>query len=244
MRPAGVSGNLPAPTERTVTGMIQAILTDIEGTTSSLSFVKDVLFPYSRARMAEFVRAHAAESAVRAQLDAVGHAAGRRLTDDEAVAQLLAWIDADKKITPLKALQGMIWEAGYRRGDFLGHVYDDAARRLRAWKDRGLKLYVFSSGSVLAQKLIFGHTAFGDLTRLFSGYFDTAIGSKRETAAYTAIAGKIGLPPAAILFLSDVCEELDAARAAGMQTMQVLREGVVPAAGHPQARSFEEIIVR
>ncbi len=221
--------------------MIRAILTDIEGTTSSLSFVKDVLFPYSRAHMAGFVRAHAAELAVRAQLDAVAATAGRTLSGDEAVAQLIAWIDEDRKITPLKALQGMIWEAGYRRGDFLGHVYDDAVHRMRAWKDHGLKLYVFSSGSVLAQKLIFGHTAFGDLTSLFSGYFDTTIGNKRETAAYTAIARQIGLPPSDILFLSDVREELDAARAAGLQTAQVLREGVAPAAGHPQARTFDDI---
>ncbi len=221
--------------------MIHAILTDIEGTTSSLSFVKEVLFPYSRARMAEFVRTHAAEPAVRAQLDEVGRAAGRPLTDDEAVKQLLAWIDEDKKITPLKALQGMIWEAGYRHGDFQGHVYDDAVRQLRAWKDRGLKLYVFSSGSVLAQKLLFGHTAFGDLLPLFAGHFDTAIGSKREAGAYRAIAESIGLPAADILFLSDVREELEAARAAGMHTTQVLREGVTPAAGHPQARTFDDI---
>ncbi len=221
--------------------MIRAVLTDIEGTTSSLAFVKEVLFPYSRARMADFIRAHAAEPAVRAQLDEVGRAAGRPLTDDEAIAQLIAWIDEDRKITPLKALQGMIWEAGYRHGDFLGHVYDDAVRQLRAWKARGLKLYVFSSGSVLAQKLLFGHTAFGDLLPLFAGHFDTAIGSKRETGAYRAIAERIGLPPAEILFLSDVREELDAARAAGMRTAQVLREGVTPAADHPQARTFDDI---
>lgn len=223
--------------------MIRAILTDIEGTTSSLSFVKEVLFPYSRARMADFIRAHSTEPAVRAQLDEVGRAAGRPLTDDEATAQLIAWIDEDRKITPLKALQGMIWEAGYRHGDFQGHVYDDAVRQLRIWKDRGLKLYVFSSGSVLAQKLLFGHTAFGDLLPLFAGHFDTAIGSKREATAYTAIARQIGLPPAEILFLSDVREELDAARAAGMRTTQVLREGVTPADNHMQAKTFNDIVL-
>ncbi|TAM47090.1 MAG: acireductone synthase [Gammaproteobacteria bacterium] len=222
--------------------MIHAILTDIEGTTSSLSFVKEVLFPYSRARMADFIHAHATEPTVRTQLDEVGRAAGRPLTDDEAAAQLITWIDEDRKITPLKALQGMIWEAGYRHGDFLGHVYDDAVRQMRVWKDRGLELYVFSSGSVLAQKLLFRHTAFGDLLPLFTGHFDTAIGNKRETAAYTAIARQIGLPSTEILFLSDVREELDAARDAGMQTTQVLREGVIPATDHPQVRSFSEIV--
>ena len=223
--------------------MIQAILTDIEGTTSSLSFVKDVLFPYSRTHMAGFVRARAHEPAVRAQLDEVSRLAGRALTLDEAIAQLIAWIDADKKITPLKALQGLIWEAGYKQGDYQGHVYEDAVRQLRAWKQRGLKLCVFSSGSILAQKLLFGHTAWGDLTPLFSDYFDTTIGNKRDPAAYHAIAGKIGLPPVDILFLSDIREELDAARAAGMRTIQVLREGVTPATDHPQARCFDDIAV-
>ena len=163
--------------------MIRAIVTDIEGTTSSLSFVKDVLFPYARQHIEAFVREQAAQPDVRAQLAAVSKSAGRALTDDEAVAQLVRWIDEDKKITPLKALQGMIWEAGYRHGDFQGHVYEDAVRYLRAWKDQGLALYVFSSGSVHAQKLLFGYSTFGDLTPLFSGYFDTAIGAKRETDA-------------------------------------------------------------
>lgn len=224
--------------------MIQAILTDIEGTTSSLSFVKDVLFPYSRAHLADFVRAQAHTPTVRAQLDEVSRLAGRTLTLDEVIAQLIAWIDADKKITPLKALQGLIWEAGYKQGDYQGHMYEDAVRQLRAWKQRGLKLYVFSSGSVLAQKLLFGHTAWGDLTPLFSDYFDTTIGNKREAAAYHAIAGKIDLPPADILFLSDIREELDAAHAAGMHTVWLVRDGAPPTdARHPLARNFDEVRV-
>lgn len=224
--------------------MIQAILTDIEGTTSSLSFVKDVLFPYSRTHLADFVRAQARTPTVRAQLDEVSRLAGRVLTLDEAIAQLIAWIDADKKITPLKALQGLIWEAGYQQGDYQGHMYEDAVRQLRAWKQRGLKLYVFSSGSVLAQKLLFGHTAWGDLTPLFSDYFDTTIGNKREVAAYHAITGQIGLPPADVLFLSDIREELDAAHAAGMRTAWLVRDGAPPTdAGHPLARNFDEVQV-
>lgn len=222
--------------------MIQAILTDIEGTTSSLSFVKDVLFPYSRTRMAEFARAHAREPVVRAQLDEVSRLAGRALTIEEAIAQLVTWIDEDKKITPLKALQGLIWEAGYKQGDYQGHMYEDAVRWLRRWKEQGLMLYVFSSGSVLAQKLLFGHTAYGDLTPLFSGYFDTTIGNKRAAGAYRAIAGEIGLKPSGILFLSDIREELDAARAAGMQTVWLVRDGAPPAgSAHPLARGFDEI---
>ena len=224
------------------TDMIRAIVTDIEGTTSSLSFVKDVLFPYARQRIGAFVRAQAKHPAVRAQLAAVSEAVGRELTDDEAVAQLIRWIDEDQKITPLKALQGMIWEAGYRSGDFKGHVYDDAVRRLREWKDQGLALYVFSSGSVHAQKLLFGYSACGDLTALFSGYFDTTIGAKRETDAYRHIAQTIGLPAGEILFLSDIREELDAAQAVGLRTCWLVREGALPAnPPHPVARDFAEI---
>jgi len=224
------------------TDMIRAIVTDIEGTTSSLSFVKDVLFPYARQRIGTFVREQAAQPAVRAQLAAVSAAVGRTLTDDAAVAQLVRWIDEDQKITPLKALQGMIWEAGYRNGDFQGHVYDDAVRRLREWKDQGLALYVFSSGSVHAQKLLFGYSAFGDLTPLFSGYFDTTIGAKREAGAYRHITESIGMPASETLFLSDIREELDAAQAAGLHTCWLVRDGVLPDnPPHPVARDFAEI---
>lgn len=224
--------------------MIKAILTDIEGTTTSLSFVKDVLFPYSRQRMAAFVRTRGSDPAVRAQLEEVRRLAGTALTDDEAVAQLLRWIDEDRKIAPLKALQGMIWETGYREHDYTGHVYDDAARNLRKWKQAGLKLYVFSSGSVQAQKLIFGYSDAGDLTPLFSGYFDTTIGNKREAAAYGKIAHEIGLPAKEILFLSDIKEELDAAHAAGMQTIQLVRDAATDtAASHRQVGDFDQIAI-
>jgi enolase-phosphatase E1 len=223
--------------------MIRAILTDIEGTTSSLSFVHDVLFPYARSRIADFVHAHRDDPEVRKQLDAVRATSNAR-TDEQAIATLIQWIDEDRKITPLKALQGMIWEHGFKNGDFKGHVYDDAARCLRAWRAHGLTLYVFSSGSVHAQKLLFGYSDHGDLASLFSGFFDTTIGAKREPPAYTAIAREIGIAPAEILFLSDIAQELDAARAARMQTMQVLREGVTPQANHPTARSFDEVIAK
>mgnify|MGYP001614296659 CR=1 FL=1 len=224
--------------------MIRAIVTDIEGTTSSLSFVKDVLFPYARQRIGEFVHEHAAQPAVRAQLNAVNEAAGRALSDDEAVAQLIHWIDEDQKITPLKALQGMIWESGYRNHDFQGHVYEDVVHCLRDWKAQGIALYVFSSGSVHAQKLLFGYSVFGDLTALFSGYFDTTIGVKRETGAYRHIARSIGIPAGEILFLSDIREELDAAQAAGLRTCWLVRAGALPSnPPHPLARDFTEIAV-
>ncbi len=222
--------------------MILAILTDIEGTTTSVSFVFDCLFPYARARLAAFVRENGHDPAVREQLDAVARESGRSLSDDEAVAQLIQWIDEDRKITPLKALQGMIWEAGYLKGDFTGHVYPDAVKYLRQWKAQGLALYVYSSGSVKAQQLLFGHSDAGDMRPLFSGWFDTQAGPKREAASYRLIASQIGLPPGDILFLSDIKEELDAARAAGMQTIWLVRGAIPdPEATHRQVTSFDEI---
>lgn len=222
--------------------MIRAILTDIEGTTSSLAFVKDVLFPYARKHLADYVSRHAHEPVVARLLADARAIIGGHPSDEQVVAQMLRWIDEDRKITPLKALQGLIWEDGYRQGHFQGHVYEDAVRQLRAWHARGLRLYVYSSGSVLAQKLLFGHTAYGDLTPLFAGFFDTTIGGKREAASYRAIAAAVALPAASIVFLSDVREELDAARAAGMQTRWLVREGTLGAdPAHPQARSFDEL---
>lgn len=222
--------------------MTKAILTDIEGTTSSLSFVKDVLFPYARERMAEFVRQHAQDAAVRKELEEVRRLSGKNLSDLEAIEQLIRWIDEDKKITPLKSLQGMIWEDGYKKGDFKGHMYEDAVRHLKRWQQAGIRLYVFSSGSVQAQKLLFAHTEYGDLTPLFSGYFDTTIGSKREAGSYHKIAAAIGAQPGDILFLSDIREELDAARAAGMQVAWLVRDGATdPGATHRQVRNFDEI---
>ena len=225
--------------------MIRAVVTDIEGTTSSLSFVKDVLFPYARARMAAFVRDHARDPRVAAQLDAVRREAGEpALTQEAVIGQLVAWIDQDRKITPLKTLQGMIWENGYRSGDYQGHVYADAEQALRDWHARGLSLYVYSSGSVQAQKLLFAHTGFGDLTPLFEGYFDTTVGGKLDAGSYRAIAASIGLEPADILFLSDARAELDAAAAAGLQTVWLVRENTPdPRAAHRQARDFREIAI-
>lgn len=223
--------------------MVQAIVTDIEGTTSSLSFVKEVLFPYSARELPGFVRAHGQQPEVRRLLDEARQVAGGALDDEQLVATLLRWIEEDRKLGPLKGLQGLLWEAGYRQGDFQGHVYEDVPRRLREWKDRGLRLYVYSSGSVHAQKLLFGHTRFGDLTPLFSGYFDTSVGGKKEAASYAAIVRELGLPAAEVLFLSDVREELDAAAATGLRTGCLVRgEGPeVDPGPHPVARSFDDV---
>jgi enolase-phosphatase E1 len=224
--------------------VVRAVLTDIEGTTSALSFVKDVLFPYARERLPAFIRERGNDPAVRPLLEESRLIAGQALDEEALLRQLIAWIDEDRKITPLKALQGLIWEAGYRRGNFTGHVYADAARCLCKWHQKGLILAVYSSGSVHAQKLLFAHTEYGDLTPLFSCFFDTTVGHKREPESYQAIATAMALPAGEILFLSDVREELDAARQAGMQTGWLLRdEEPDPAAGHPQYRNFEAIPV-
>ncbi|OQW44828.1 MAG: 2,3-diketo-5-methylthio-1-phosphopentane phosphatase [Proteobacteria bacterium SG_bin6] len=195
---------------------MQAILTDIEGTTSSIDFVAQVLFPYARERLPDYCVAHAeAVAPILAEVAASAPA--------DPIETLLRWIDEDRKATPLKELQGLIWADGYASGAFTGHVYADAVRGLRRWHAGGLKLYIFSSGSVAAQKLLFGHSDAGDLTPLFSGYFDTKTGPKREAASYAAIAAAIGVAPDAVLFLSDTPEEVGAARAAGMRALRVDR---------------------
>lgn len=222
--------------------MIKAIVTDIEGTTSSIDFVHQTLFPYAKKHLRSFLREQAGVDAVQHALDDVEQIVGRDLSIDEAADVLEQWIAEDKKLTPLKTLQGLIWKIGYESGALNGHVYADTPQALRAWHAAGKKLYVYSSGSVDAQKLIFGHTAYGDLQPLFSGYFDTRIGGKREAASYQAILQQIGLPGSQVLFLSDVGAELDAARQAGIQTYQLLRDDkAVPAAGHRQVGDLLQI---
>jgi enolase-phosphatase E1 len=222
--------------------MIKAIVTDIEGTTSSISFVHDVLFPYAKARIREFLRSHADDPRVLPHLAEVRQLSMQELDLDGVIRQLISWIDQDKKVTPLKALQGLIWEQGYADGDFHGHIYADAYEKLVLWHAQGLALYVYSSGSVYAQKLLFAHTKYGDLTPLFSGYFDTRIGAKAEVGSYQHIASELKLAPVQILFLSDVKAELDAARSAGLKTVWLVREGEVDVtATHPQVHDFQAI---
>jgi enolase-phosphatase E1 len=204
--------------------MIQAILTDIEGTTSSISFVKDVLFPYARERLPAFIVTHTDNPDVQHWLHEAAKEAGLvSATQQELIDLLVSWIDADRKSTALKALQGMIWQEGYASGEYRAHVYPEVPARLRAWQRAGMRLYVYSSGSVPAQKLLFAHTDAGDLTAFFSGYFDTEVGAKRDAESYRRIAVAIDVPAGEVLFLSDIVEELDAARAAGMQTTLLVR---------------------
>jgi enolase-phosphatase E1 len=223
---------------------IRVILVDIEGTTTSISFVFDVLFPYARQHIAEYVRDNVEDPAVQRELEAVNQEVGQQLTAEQAIEQLIRWIDQDRKATPLKALQGMIWQQGYVDKAYTGHIYPDAVKRLRQWWDDGIKLYVYSSGSVQAQKLLFGHSDFGDLTQLFSGYFDTRIGMKRNSGSYQRISDETGVDAEDFLFLSDSMEELDAARAAGMQTIRLVRDRQDDnESGHPICHDFSEINV-
>lgn len=222
--------------------MIKAILTDIEGTTTSISFVFDILFPYSRAHIAEFVRKNQDDPAVRQELQAINKEVGRELMVEQAIEQLTEWINQDRKLTPLKSLQGMVWKQGYIDRMFTGHVYPDAVEHLYRWHDEGIRLYVYSSGSVPAQKLLFGYSDFGDLTPLFSGYFDTRIGAKGDSSSYQRIATEIGLDTGQVLFLSDSVKELDAARDAGMKTICLMRKGSeATESGHPVCHDFSEI---
>ncbi|SEA85398.1 acireductone synthase [Alkalimonas amylolytica] len=219
----------------------RALITDIEGTTSRIAFVTEVLFPYAAKHLPDFIRQRCEQAEVALELKAVRQKMQQPNADTEAViAQLQAWIAADEKITPLKALQGMVWRLGYQQGHFTGHLYPDAAEQLKAWHAQGLQLFIYSSGSVEAQQLLFRYSDFGDLTPLFSGYFDTRVGGKKEISSYAAILQHLQLPPGQVLFLSDVVAELDAARKLGIATCQLIREGQ-PAGSHPTAEDFYQV---
>jgi enolase-phosphatase E1 len=242
-------------------GGIRAVVTDIEGTTSSLAFVKDVLFPYARRAIPEFVREHEAQlTGIRSEVGAV--IGKESLSESQMIEVLLQWMDEDRKITPLKSLQGMVWKTGYESGELQSHVYEDAVRGLRRWHSDGLRLNIYSSGSIPAQKLLFAHTPYGDLLPLFSGYFDTTTGPKLESGSYVKIAASLGLPARSIVFLSDHIGETQAAAQAGMQTVVLTREAntvVAAAPGEPPvartalpathdespvARTFDDIVLQ
>ena len=246
---------------------IKALITDIEGTTSSISFVHEVLFPYASAKLGKFIQNNSGEPFISQIIHKVinfgSDGDGYELNACSAPMQELSekqikhaldilqhWIKLDMKIKPLKDLQGLIWEAGYKNGDFKGHIYQDAYESLKKWHAEGIPLYIYSSGSVHAQKLLFGHTEYGDLNPLFSGNFDTKIGAKKESQSYEKIAGVIASDNEAIsqakdiLFLSDIEAELDAAKETGMQTIQLIRPGSTPSAKHTKLESFNQVITQ
>lgn len=218
---------------------VRGVLLDIEGTTSAIAFVYDVMFPFARRELAGYLdrcwgQAECAAAAEQVAIDA-GHpslaewaeATGgdpRKLVQTE-VERLM---DADIKANGLKQLQGLIWQAGFESGEMRAHVFDDVPPAIRAWRDAGIDVRIYSSGSVHAQKLFFGHSEAGDLLPLFSGHYDTSTGPKKEASSYAAIANDWGLPPGDVLFLSDVPAELDAANGAGMRAALVCRPGNQP----------------
>lgn len=227
----------------------RAVLVDIEGTTSTIAFVHEVLFPYADARLDAYVAAHRHEPAVAGAMRAAATLAGEApdAPDSTVLAHLHHWLAHDVKATPLKTLQGLIWAEGYAHNALRGHVYRDAAAGLRRWHAAGLTLYVYSSGSVEAQRVLFGNSLHGDLAPLFSGYFDTTTGPKREAASYATIAIAIAVAPPDVVFLSDVDAELGAAQAAGMQTIRLLRPADTPpgaTTAHPSVTSFDELEIR
>jgi len=221
---------------------VRAVVTDIEGTTSAIAFVKETLFPFAEAALADFLASRGDDPEVAAILRDVREAA----PGEEPLAALRRWMAADAKATPLKQLQGLIWQAGFEDGRLEGHLWPDVPDALRAWHEGGVRLAVYSSGSVAAQRTLFGHSVAGDLTPLFAGFFDTHLGAKRETASYARIAEALAMPPADILFLSDIAEELDAARGAGLRTCQLVRaaDGTTPSGRHPEAANFPEVTRR
>jgi enolase-phosphatase E1 len=234
------------------------VLLDIEGTTSNIAFVHEILFPYARQHAGPYLEKNATHPEVRKALDLMALDAGaadfagwcpEAWPADNArewlVAQIFHWMDADAKLTGLKNLQGLIWEAAYLEGGLRAPVFGDVPARIRVWHAAGISVRIYSSGSVAAQKLLFSHTEAGDLTPWLSGYYDTTIGAKREAASYATIVRDAGVPPKESLFLSDVPEELDAASSAGLKVALVERPGNRPvsATRHPRIVGFDEISI-
>lgn len=222
---------------------IKCVLTDIEGTTTAVSFVYDVLFPYFRDNIGKAknldpylltpilnaTKTEAAKEGV--EIDSI----------DTCLAILKQWSIEDRKFAALKTLQGYIWQKGYESGEIKGHVYDDVVEALKEWYEDGIILAVYSSGSIQAQKLIFGYSEYGDLTPYFTYYFDTKMGGKKVSKSYENIIDELGLEPFEILFLSDVPDELRAAREAGMEVLQLVREGTTPSTHFDNVDDFSQI---
>ena len=229
-------------------------LLDVEGTTSPVSLVSEQLFPYARRHMEAFLRAHDRKVVVQADLAMLYEenqvekdSAAPRISDaanlDQAMAYLLWLMERDRKSTALKSLQGKVWKDGYEAGELVGTVFPDVPEALAQWSAKA-KVAIYSSGSVEAQKLIFGHSSAGDLTPFLAAYFDTRVGPKTSAASYAAIAAAMGVETGEVLFVSDVVRELNPARKAGCMTRLALREGNAPvsdAEGHLAIFSFAEI---
>jgi enolase-phosphatase E1 len=207
---------------------VQWILTDIEGTTTEVSFVYDILFPYFRSHMDEWktVDSDQMNQVLEQTRVLVLEEQSINLSNKEAIFdQLRQWSIEDRKVTPLKTFQGMVWEQGFKSGAIRGHMYPDVKPALERWVEMGMKLAIFSSGSIAAQKQLFGFSTEGDLTPYFSAYFDTTTGMKRDEQTYHLIVQQLHTSANSVLFLSDIHQELEAAKEAGMRTLQLVRPG-------------------
>jgi enolase-phosphatase E1 len=224
---------------------MRGILLDIEGTTTPIRFVYDVLFPFARRRVAAYV-VNADISDLRREYEEDNRSGGNPPDWSTDPVPYIHWLmDHDRKSTALKRIQGEIWREGYRSGEMHGEVFDDVTPALERWHDKGIDVRIFSSGSILAQRLLFSTTSVGDLTKFLSGYFDTTTGPKNDPTSYRHIADAFGVSPPEILFLSDVTRELDAARSAGMQTLLCVRPGnhAQPAHTHSVITTFADVLI-
>jgi enolase-phosphatase E1 len=225
------------------------ILLDIEGTTTPIAFVTDTLFPYARLHLAVYLEQQGgtpecrlAVSRLRAEYEA-DRAAGANVPE-WSPRDYLDWLmDRDRKSPALKEFQGRVWEEGYRNGTLVGEVFDDVPGALRRWREAGIPVAIYSSGSVRAQQSLFRRSTAGDLTPYLSWHFDTGVGGKRDPSSYARIVADVNLPPGDILFVSDVAAELDAARAAGLRTALMLRPGNAPQpdTGHQAVGSLADL---
>jgi enolase-phosphatase E1 len=248
-------------TPQPISKPIAVLLLDIEGTTTPIDFVFQVLFPYARARVKDFLEAHMSLPSVQSDIAGLieqNADDARRGLDPPMLSELeerlsldaleayTRWLmDRDRKTTPLKSLQGKIWDEGYRRGVLHSQVFEDVPRAFNRWRERGKRICIYSSGSVLAQKLLFANTEAGDLTSFIEGYFDTNIGAKKDPESYRGIARELGLEPPDLLFISDVVDELEAASSAGLQTLLCIRPGnhpQTPASTHSIIETFDQVL--
>lgn len=229
---------------------MQCILMDVEGTTTSIHFVHDVLFPYSKDNLISFLELefnNKTNTEIQKALDEVAKVGleeklySGQFNQEIALRVLIHMIKNDMKVKGLKTIQGFQWQKGYEAGKITGHVYPDVPECLQEWKEQGLKLGIYSSGSVHAQKLLFSHTKHGNLQHLFDFNFDTEVGAKRDVSSYKEIQKRINLPSEEILFLSDIPEELEAAKAAGFKVLQLLRTGTKPSENFTGIRDFTEV---
>jgi enolase-phosphatase E1 len=243
-------------TSQPLTDPVAALLLDIEGTTTPIDFVYKVLFPYARTHVDDYLAAHRSLPELATLFEENARDAKRGLDPPlleespqvsiDAVASYVRWLmDQDSKTTALKSLQGKIWEEGYRKGALRSQLFKDVPPAFNRWRAHGKMICIYSSGSVLAQRLLFAHTEAGDLTPFISGYYDTNVGGKKDPESYSRIAAGLELEAHSVLFVSDVTDELDAAATAGFQTLLCIRPGNHPQPVpiiHSRIDSFDEVL--